>query len=76
MLREVLQASSVLLLLAACANVHIFSNHRSLPFNSEGRYLDPAQGVVYHEQTVTVAGAAAVSFALFAILCWIIARRF
>ena len=74
-LGPVLRASSILLFLAACASACIWLVRRPLPYNAEGRYFDETSGVVMHEQTLTVAGAAAVSLAVFAVICWLIAKR-
>lgn len=76
MLRQVFAASFAMLLLGACGSASIWVSRKSLPYNSEGRYLDPEHGVVYHEQVLVASGLLTALFVLLAIICWMISRKF
>jgi hypothetical protein len=44
---------------------------RSLPFNEEGRFFDPVDAVVHHQDNVTVVGIAALAASILsASLLW------
>ncbi len=51
-LAAVLRALFWLATLTVALAVWEFATGAELPYNSEGRYFDPTEGVVYHQQTV------------------------
>lgn len=64
-----------LLLLGAGACAWIWNARRALPYNEEGRFLDAANAVVLHQQSVTIYGLLALALTLFAAICWQASRR-
>ncbi|MEH6790555.1 hypothetical protein [Parasphingorhabdus sp.] len=54
--------TGMFLLIAAVPTGILFLQRRGLPYNELGRYFDPAEGLVYEAQAVTIYGALATIF--------------
>lgn len=75
MRRALLWLTAAVALGSSAASALIWNARRALPFNAEGRYFDPDNAVVVHQQSVTAYAMLAVALALVGIGLGRLARR-
>ncbi len=67
--------TGIFLLIAAVPTGILFFQRRGLPYNELGRYFNPAEGLVYEAQAVTIYGAFAAIFLLAGLAVLLSGRR-
>ena len=75
MRKLVLRIGGTLMLAGAAISALLWNGRRALSYNSEGRYFDPEQVMVLHEQAVAIYGAMALLLGLAGMALWMIAAR-
>lgn len=75
MKRRLIRMASVLFLVAGNAGAAVWNARRSLPYNGEGRYFDPATGMVIEEQLIAGIGTIALTCIALSLGVWIISRK-
>jgi len=74
MIARLLKATSVGLFLISGGLAWLWNTRRALPYNDEGRYFDPDQGIVLDKDAALTYGAAAIVTLVIAGTLWAIAR--
>ena len=73
--RALLWLACAVALGTAAASALIWNARRVLPFNAEGRYFDPDNAVVIHQQSVTTYAMLGIALALVGLGLGCLARR-
>lgn len=73
---KLIRIACVITILAATLTANLWIERTQLPYDSQGRYFAPEQGVVFHEQSLIAIGAVIVLLYAIGILgLWLIRKR-
>ncbi len=73
---KLIRMACVIAILAATLTANLWIERAQLPYDSQGRFFDADQAVVFHEQSVIALGAVTVLLYAIGILgLWLIRKR-